>query len=506
MRKLLILLVFAFSLLGAYAAGDDYSVPKKVTIAGKVNHLQPGKNELTISANRPGFNSISVHAKADSTGAFTASFEIFTPTDVWVLYKTNFLVLVQPGDSIYVEFDGQANDRPPLLESIRFGGHGAAINRQASKFQRMFFSNPIYTDWDKKERVKKEYDVDRYVLYLDTLKWQIDALYNRFVDENKPDELVRVWAKTYIEQTYYDALGWYPDDHIRANNLKEKEWSVPSEYYEALLKRLPLERNMLVSGDAMHGFVNRFHYHYSLRKMWEEEANKHYVLPNGAKVAPTNVMDSLYIYGIIKHTPDKLLRQMVLTERFQQELDRSNIRLYEKYKQVADEYIVEPFLKEPLYAMYLEVKNRIEKSVMATDAYLKKLENTSAKQLVDTIRSNNKGKVIYVDCWATWCGPCKAEMPNSKKLAEELKDKDVAFVYLCIESEEKLWKANLTEFQLGGQHYLLSGAQSADLRSVFGIQGIPFYFLIDQNGTIVESGSHLRPNNVKDKIVGLLKK
>lgn len=95
-------------------------------------------------------------------------------------------------------------------------------------------------------------------------------------------------------------------------------------------------------------------------------------------------------------------------------------------------------------------------------------------------------------------------MPNSKALMEELIGKDVAFVFLCIDSEEKLWKADLAEFQLEGQHYFMTGEQSNDFRNAFEVQGIPHYFLIDQEETIVEKGSHLRPNLVKDRILSML--
>jgi cytochrome oxidase Cu insertion factor (SCO1/SenC/PrrC family) len=97
-------------------------------------------------------------------------------------------------------------------------------------------------------------------------------------------------------------------------------------------------------------------------------------------------------------------------------------------------------------------------------------------------------------------------MPHSKKIMDDLEDKDVAFVFLCIDSEEELWKASLAEFQIGGQHYFLTKEQSTDLRAVFEIVGIPHYFLINQNGTIIEKGSHLRPDNVKDKILDMLNK
>jgi thiol-disulfide isomerase/thioredoxin len=163
-------------------------------------------------------------------------------------------------------------------------------------------------------------------------------------------------------------------------------------------------------------------------------------------------------------------------------------------------------LKEPLFDLYNKTKERIENPKISMDAVLKKLDSSSINQIMDSILFNNKGKVIYLDCWATWCGPCRSEMPNSKKLMKQMDGKEITFVYLCIDSEEKLWKTCLDEFQLGGQHYFLSKKQSSDLRRIFEVNGIPHYFLFDKNGTIVEKGSHLRPDIAKGKIEELLKK
>lgn len=504
MRNLLLLFVFGILISCTHDKNSDYSVPKKVIIAGKVNNLDPGNRDVGLYVNRPGLNQLVISTKVDSAGHFHASFDIYTPTDVWVQYKMNVLVLVQPGDSIYVEFDGHPNQRPQILETIQFGGDGVKVNQDAAKFQKMYFSDPIYTDWDEKSRTKKTYDVDQYVLYLDTLQQRIDTLFQKFMAEVKPGKVVEIWAKTYIEEDYYDALSFYPMEHMMANDSLRGKWSVPDGYYDALLNRLPIEKDMLVSGYALVNFVNRFHYGYARKKIWEEDANKQYTTPEGFTVGPAEIMDSLTVYGIIKYTPDTLLRQMVLTELFAQNLENSDVRLFEKYKHIVDQYVVEPFLKEPLNEMYTELKHRIENPVLATDALLKKLENTSAQQLFDSVLTNNQGKVIYLDCWATWCGPCISEMPNSKKLKEELEGKDVAFVYLCVDSEEELWKASLAQLQIGGQHYFLSKEQSTDLRKAFDIQGIPYYFLIDQQGVILDKGSHLRPNIMKEKILELL--
>lgn len=504
MKKLLTLISITTLISCSSSEKNDYQTSKKVIVAGKIDSINTKQLDVKLYINRLGHDQLEVYTKADSLGNFHASFETYTPTDVWLDYKMNVLVLVHPGDSIYVKFNGKPRRRPEILKSIEFSGDAAKINQDAAKFQFMYFSNPLYNDWDAKEKAKKDYDLEQYVMYLDSLKQKIDYLYADFVNEVNPNKEVQIWAKTYIEQDYYNALSWYPSDHMRANNLKGNEWSVPDSYYNSLLSRLPITQDMFISGYALSGFINRFHYNYSRRQIWNDEQNKQYKTPEGYIVAPSEIMDSLVVYGIIENTPDTLLRQMVLTELFNQQFDKSELSLFENYRHIVDKYIKEPFLLEPLIESYNQIKNRIENPELATNAYLEKLENSSASQIFESILNENKGKVIYLDCWATWCGPCKSEMPRSKRLMEEMKEQNVEFVFLCIDSEEKLWKPNIAEFQIGGQHYYLNKEQSTDLRKAFEVQGIPHYFLINKEGIIVEKGSHLRPGSVKEKIEKLL--
>ncbi len=87
---------------------------------------------------------------------------------------------------------------------------------------------------------------------------------------------------------------------------------------------------------------------------------------------------------------------------------------------------------------------------------------------------------------------------------KELNEKDIAFVYLCVDSDERVWKATLAKLKLGGQQYYLNKKQSADFRHTFEVEGVPFYILIDKEGNIIEKGTQLRPDEAKDKILKLL--
>ena len=69
------------------------------------------------------------------------------------------------------------------------------------------------------------------------------------------------------------------------------------------------------------------------------------------------------------------------------------------------------------------------KTVNIDGVVLNSKNPSSGDSLLVNIANKHKGKVIYVDFWATWCGPCRAEMPFAKKLKETLKDKEVV---LCV--------------------------------------------------------------------------
>ena len=484
-------------------SAQENDLARQVTIAGKVRNHDINLKLIEITVNRPGLGPLQLKTTIDDEGKFSESFQAYLPTDAWLFYKTNFLILIHPGDSIYVEFDGSKNDRPELLNSIKLGGSNSRDNEDAAAFQKIYFSNPLYSDWDAKQKAKMK-DAEDYVIYLDSVNTLREDELNHFVSEYKPSDKVALWASTLIQMDYYYDLAYYPDEHISLMNLNRSEWSVPDGYFDGFQNPLPLTEEMLISGYSISHFVNTYHYYYARKKLMAAEENKKFLI-NSMFAAPTSIYDSLIVYGIMKYTPDDLLRQLVLTELFRQSLNKSEIALYEKYHQLVASEITNPGLREPLEQKYSEVKKSVDNPKLSSDAMLMKVSSTSAGAIMDSIISVNSGKVIYVDFWATWCGPCLSEMPNSKRLMEQLDEKEVAFVYLCLDSKEGLWKATLSKHQMTGQQYFLDKQQSDDIRASLKINGIPHYFLIDKGGIIIDNGSHLRPDVVEDKIQELLK-
>lgn len=95
------------------------------------------------------------------------------------------------------------------------------------------------------------------------------------------------------------------------------------------------------------------------------------------------------------------------------------------------------------------------------------------------------GKVVMVDMWATWCGPCKAEIPHLQKLEEEMKGKDVAFVSISVDvdKDKEKWKQFVAEKQLGGTQLFASGW--SEMAKFYNVTGIPRFMVFDKKGNIV---------------------
>ena len=122
--------------------------------------------------------------------------------------------------------------------------------------------------------------------------------------------------------------------------------------------------------------------------------------------------------------------------------------------------------------------------------------------------ANYKGKYIYVDVWATWCGPCKKELPHLEKLQEQYKDNDkILFTSVSIDKDKQAWERMVKDKNMQGLQLFAENEWRASIVKDYKISGIPRFLLIDDQGKIISANAP-RPSSqrIKAQLAAMLEK
>ena len=199
----------------------------------------------------------------------------------------------------------------------------------------------------------------------------------------------------------------------------------------------------------------------------------------------TQLADSLLI--------NEHLRQMWDASIYYAELDHSHKALSDMKVNDMKAKVVNPDLIKSIVDVNNFYKNVATKGM----TYEASLKNTShlkeyqdAKALFEELIKPYKGKVIYVDFWGTWCGPCKENMKYVKDMKAKLKGQDVVFMYFANRSPEDSWKNIIKEMDLTGENvvqYRLPEKQEEIIERLFSVNSFPTYLLINKEGKVVNT-------------------
>lgn len=180
----------------------------------------------------------------------------------------------------------------------------------------------------------------------------------------------------------------------------------------------------------------------------------------------------------------------------------------------ADSYIKDylrqppPDMKEALET-YLQVSANGEahqKAQAVYDRFSRLMPGTQAPEIEMTdadgkIRhlSDFLGRAVYIDVWATWCGPCCLEIPYVEKLAEHYKDnRKIEFLSISLDRDRNAWLKKLAADRPQWKQFICQGKQKAALNERYDIQGIPRFLFIDKKGRII---SLMAPRPSSEEII-----
>ncbi|MBR1463482.1 MAG: AhpC/TSA family protein [Prevotella sp.] len=293
------------------------------------------------------------------------------------------------------------------------------------------------------------------------LRHQVDKLEGKLMEINNP--VFRKWMKGDYEQKMNGSLGWYNELSDKADSTLIA-WMETLDrnaiYNDALTYANFYRKFMTPAGeDATLYFLNHLNTLYSNKDIANQLADEY--VSRVFQDAPSNIDDVYAAYRTISSA---------------REIPANVQSLYDHYKNLV------PGAKAADFDMY--------------DANGKKV-----------MLSKLKGKALYVDCWATWCGPCRAETPNMIKLYEHFKnDKRIQLVSISLDKKEAAWKAVVKKENLAWPQYIIKGEYESDMCKNYDIQGIPRFMMFDKNGRIVSLDAP-RPSapNIIEWIEGNLK-
>ena len=107
----------------------------------------------------------------------------------------------------------------------------------------------------------------------------------------------------------------------------------------------------------------------------------------------------------------------------------------------------------------------------------------------DVSLSDFKGKIVYIDLWATWCGPCKKEIPHLKDLEKEYHGKNIVFIGISVDvsKDKQKWAEFVKAQQLSGVQLFGGDAIKDGIMKEYKVKGIPRFILIDKNGKLISA-------------------
>ncbi len=217
------------------------------------------------------------------------------------------------------------------------------------------------------------------------------------------------------------------------------------------------------------------------------------------RFALENVNNNLLAFGF---ESEGLPVEMAVMQNYLARLKNANAGISETDFNNTKALLKTGYLKERVMAEYYRKKAEQEVREVAKTPELK----TEGDRLFDSMIKKFRGKVVYVDFWATWCGPCRSGIERIKPLKQEMKDEDIVFVYITNPtSPAKTYKEMIPG--IDGEHFKVSSDEWNYLTQKFNIYGIPHYALVDREGRVVDPHMmHLGNDQLKEVLMEQLKK
>lgn len=491
MKIFYLLLVF----IGIYSSGQatekTLKQEKYFTVSGKVINLDQAVDHQTIKFI---FGDIlegrkTYIAPIDQAGLFHLEAPCHYSQSFYISYGDLASFLAIPGGSLTLEIDANIwNNKKLEADYIKItGGNTANTNRHIQLFQQEI-PNEKYI-YRNRSNAEKNKSPEEYIAYIHEREQVYADFARKFNKKYSTSALFRHWQTDQLTyETFEDLMRFHW--LYKMYHSEQQDFKFPDNWYHFLKRYNPDDRKVI--SWAHHGFMSEYEryvfknitYPSTLRNLSDKFRYQQEYIGNHTKGFTRQILLGKFYLKILESAElsvfDSVYRPELLTDAHVREVISEKQK---KIKAIADNRAIETI---PLHSINSEVMGG----------------------LIDTLAKRYSNKVIYIDFWSTWCGPCLAEMPYSRVIQDHFKNTpDVVFLFLASQCSEKAWKTKIAEQGMHGEHFLLTDDQFNILSATLNINGIPHYALIDRQGNIVDKDAQ-RPSakaDIINKIEGLLK-
>lgn len=389
-------------------------------------------------------------------------------------------LFLEPNDTLYVEFDSQT-----FPDKVGFGQRGKDNNILWQSFQRQFPEDPvafkyrhyrkgyyyykIHEDLDKTMHKK---DPEEFKTMLESEWVAKQSLYKLFAEDKErhitPE--FSTFLQTEIEYDRWLKLLTYGDVYKGRHRLDST--------FLGFLDTVLVQNDLSLGCPKYRDFITALVY-YRCRKMPPPKESIYIQLYNYSK----SYLDGRTKYFTMAH---------LLATALRKEEPKIVMPIYEDFIKEnpyyeLDKVVLDPFQKANQFAAGTPAPNftllDIEGNPVSLSAY--------------------KGKVIYLDFWASWCRPCMQKIESLQKFEPKFKDKDVVFLHVSLDQSKDQWTSTVAEKQLMGKHLFFDPTRS-NITADYDILSVPKFFLITKEGNFAYTPTSFDSKDLELTLLKLL--
>jgi len=407
-------------------------------------------------------------------GTFDIEFPLNRSLELTAIAGTPFSFIASPGDSIYVDISQTVADGVGTTTDYKFSGSHALTNQ---KFQEYKTDFPI--DLQQFYDRQDETAMEEFIAYAKAEQKTLIKFNNQFLKENE-DPLLEDYIKA--QEKYYFPTAKI--DFINYRSYYGLDVPEPTDAYFNFINKIPELKNQdLINSGTVQRLIYNLTYHYRNIAMSTLDVG-----------SDDDAVDIKAIELAAKNKRNGLLYDYVIHDLYFKGLSNHNIAIYENTKDQLEKRISNESIRNSVIGKYNAEKKLLESPELPEGAELLDFESENPEEYLSEIVKNANGKVVYIDNWATWCGPCKVEFKEASPKLHEKFNEEVEFVYFCHQSERRAYIPSIAEFQIKGKHYFLTNEESTVINRMINLEGYPTYTIFNKAGEMVLSDYIHRPS------------